>query len=65
LLVEIEAFGGTFLAASLVPTDGRPVDHAFALPNDPSLIGIGVSAQAALIGSGITLGNAIDLELGP
>ena len=43
---------------------GGVAQHGAVVPSDPSLVGRSISAQGVIVGGGIGLTNALDLELG-
>jgi hypothetical protein len=76
LVVRSSATGGTVLgygeplvAGPKLFSAGQPANAAgnvfsFPIPNDTGLVGFSASAQAVLLGGGLTLGNALDLVVG-
>ncbi|MEQ1891526.1 MAG: hypothetical protein ABL998_03195 [Planctomycetota bacterium] len=76
LVVRASATGGTVLgygeplvAGPKLFSASQPANAAgnvfsFPIPNDPGLVGLTASAQAVLLGGGLTLGNALDIVVG-
>jgi len=62
-------YGEPLVAGPKLLSAGQPANalgnvFSFPLPNDPGLVGLTASAQAVLVGGGLTLGNALDLLVG-
>lgn len=76
LVVRSSATGGTVLGygeplvagpkllSAVQPANPAGNVFSFPIPNDPGLVGLGASAQAVLLGGGLTLGNALDIVVG-